>query len=98
MSSIEQPYKNVKEGFTNPDSYWLDHRPVSGSGLTIDPEKFKFDNEKIADALLNEFIHTSPEQKKKFRPLIIQWLSENDLALNDNENFYELRDLIYEMF
>lgn len=99
MNSTNQKpvFKINATDFDTTESFWLDYTDTKGKSL-IDIRKFKKDKSAIADALMLEFTFSSEEQKKKFKPMLLKWLEENELELNDKENFYQLRDLIYEMF
>lgn len=98
MSSTDITFKTKKSEFKTDESFWMDFKPNGDNQSVIDTEDFNFNIEKIADKLLSEFIHSTDEQKKQFRPMIIEWLKTQDLKITEEESMYELRDLIYEMF
>lgn len=98
MSSTDTTFKIKKSEFNSSDSFWMDFKPTAENQSVIDTEDLQFNAEKIADKLLSEFIHSSDEQKNQFRPMLIEWLKSQDLKITEEENKYELRDLIYEMF
>lgn len=98
MNSTKKPFKLKKTEFENQNSFWLDYQASEKNQEVIDASDYNFNVEKIADKILSEFIHTDSETKRQFRPMIIEWLKKNELEYKNEENQYELRDLIYEMF
>jgi len=81
----------------NTDSYWIG--AVDRDSLVKIGNDFMEGNpEKITELLLQEFHNTSQDLKEKFRPLILEWLSNVEKDKIGETEFSELRTHIYEMF
>ena len=91
-NKIKLEKQNSKSGYWISPSYEIRHTiPVNKK---LESKK----NEEVADALLDEFVHSDKELKKIFKQKLLLWLSDTDESTLDTIETEKIRDLIYEMF
>ena len=78
-------------------SFWISKHGSTSYTISAEPIESDIDLQ-LVDALLNEFVHSTEEEKVEFKSMLETWLDEMDDEDLEMGKVEKVRDLIYEMF
>lgn len=81
----------------SPDSFYLTVKDEGAHTLSSKAIE-EADTSSLIENLLNEFQHSSDEEKNRYRPILAVWFSSLDESILYQDDERKVRDLIYEMF